>query len=112
MSLYTTHDIITHNLNQLMQRMSYQGLISHFEKQAQFALGVRGLRTSSSSAASSQLSGQKGSDSVGISSSITLNELLFIMWLVSCGQLSGVAVFGAELLVARMQTVRDRKRVN
>lgn len=112
MSLYTTHDIITHHLNLLVQRMRYQGLISHFEKESQFALGVRGSRIATSAMSPSEptSSTKLGGDTIGSSSSITLHELSFIMWLVLCGQLISVAVFGAELLVARMLAVSERTR--
>lgn len=95
MSLYTTHLIIQHHLDILMERFVNAGLIHHFEVQSRIALGVR------TSAGSSQTQETA-------STSITLHELFFVVVLVALGQLASVVVFGVEWLVWRLTIERQR----
>lgn len=95
MSLYTTHTIIQHSLDVLMQRLVNQGLIGHFQAQSALAMRVRDAPGGGLAAVAHCKS-----------ASITVHELRSILFLVVLGQLASVLVFGAEVVVHRLQQRR------
>lgn len=97
MSLYTTHTIIQHSLDDLMRRLVNQGLIRHFSTESAQAMRVRRVTASAAAASASQQCG---------SSSITVHELRSIGVLVVLGLFASVLVFGLELLVKRLSLQR------
>lgn len=114
MSLYTTHLIIEHHLDILMQRFVNTGLIHHIEVQSRMALRVRTTTTKTGQPPASMTTRtvddvlqpqQQQQQQKTASTSITLHELFFVVVLVALGQLTSVAVFGAELLVWRYYRV-------
>lgn len=83
MSLRTTRTRIQQNLNQLMQRLVMHGLIQHFEVQSKLALRVRKRHQPT----------QHLSES-----SVSVDQLFFMLIVYWFGQLLGVLVLIVELV--------------